>query len=267
MRPIFKSAVCLTVWCLAATALHAAEGVQIVQRTTIDGATHTSQLQISRDRMRADVPDSSSGAKQIVIFDAARQVIDLVNVDGKTYMEVTKEQIDQLGAQMQDMMGQMQAAMANMPPAQRAQMEAMMRGRGMGAMAAPAVKTEYRKTGTERVGQWTCDKYEGTLSGQKVSEVCAVDPAALGLAPADMQIMGQLASFFRKLVPQGAAMLNLGSAEDQGFPGVPVKSVTTVGGKQITSELAEVSRQTFPDALFQVPAGFQKQDFAGMGRR
>ena len=59
-----------------------------------------------------------------------------------------------------------------MPPAQRAQMEALMRVRGTGAAgaAAAAPKTQFRKTGTDRVGTWTCDKYEGTLNNQKVSE-------------------------------------------------------------------------------------------------
>jgi hypothetical protein len=79
--------------------------------------------------------------------------------------------------------------------------------------------------------------------------------------------MHQLADFFKKLVPQGAMMMDVGSA-DQGFDGLPVRTVMTVAGKQVTSELTQVSRQSFADTLFQVPAGFQKQEFMnGMGRR
>ena len=52
-----------------------------------------------------------------------------------------------------------------------------MRGRGMG-MAAPAKRS---RTGTDKVGKWTCDKYEGTANGQKVADLCTVDPTVLGL--------------------------------------------------------------------------------------
>ena len=37
--------------------------------------------------------------------------------------------------------------------------------------------------------------------------------------------------------------------------------------RTITTEISEVSRQSFPDSAFQVPAGYQKTDFmAGRGR-
>jgi hypothetical protein len=38
------------------------------------------------------------------------------------------------------------------------------------------------------------------------------------------------------------------------------------GAVQTVSEVTDASRQTFADALFQVPAGYQKREFPGMGR-
>ena len=63
----------------------------------------------------------------------------------------------------------------------------------------PAPKTEYRKTGTDKVGKWTCDKYEGYQDGKKTSEVCTVDPQALGFATTDFEVTKQLAAFFQQL--------------------------------------------------------------------
>ena len=61
-------------------------------------------------------------------------------------------------------MAMMQKQLENMPPAQRAQIEAMMKGRGMpGAGAAP--RMEYRRAGADRVGEWACVTYEGFLGG------------------------------------------------------------------------------------------------------
>jgi hypothetical protein len=132
-------------------------------------------------------------------------------------------------------------------------------------MMAAAPKTEYRKTGTDKVGSWTCDTYEGSRNNQKVAELCTVAPAALGFAAADFEVAERMADFFSKLVPQGADNLfRPGKAETQGFSGVPVRRVTLVP-TQSTSEITQVTRQTFPDSLFVVPDGFTKEAM-GMGR-
>ena len=48
-----------------------------------------------------------------------------------------------------------------------------------------------------------------------------------------------------------------------------MKTVMMVpGGGTATTEVVEAGRQTFPDSLFAVPAGFTKQDIMGaMGGR
>jgi uncharacterized protein DUF4412 len=255
---LVHSGILLSAVLAGATSAWAAEGVQLSQRTTIGTTQQTSQIQIEKNRVRAEMTGGASG-RMAVIFDAGKQIVQILNLDRKTYSELTKAQIDQLGGAMQDMMSQMQSAMANMPPAQRAQMEAAMRGRGMG-VAPP--KTEYKKTGADHVGKWACDKYEGSANGQKVSELCTVDPSVLGLTAADVQTFRQLAEFFRKLVPQSAAMPNL---SDPGFSGVPIKSVSTSGSTQITTEMTDASRQTFADSQFTVPSDFTKEEFPMMG--
>jgi hypothetical protein len=240
----------------------AADGVLIVQRTTTGaGAPQTNQVQIEKNRMRTEVTDQS-GAKQVVVFDGGKQTMFMINLDKKTYSEITKADIDR----MSDMMSQMQAQLAALPAEQRAMAESMMKGRG-GAMGA-AAKTEYKKTGTDKVGKWTCDKYEGSRNGQKTSELCTVDPAALGFTAADFAVTQQFMEFFGKLLPQAADQaFGLGQAAQQGFSGVPVRAVVTGPMGTTTSEVTEASRQTFADSMFAVPAGFQKIDMMGMGGR
>jgi len=251
---------------LFTASLDAADGVLIAQKTTSGDSTQTSQVQIDRNRMRAEIGGAN---RRVVIFDGTRQLLWLIDEDKKTYNELTKADVDRLGGQVQDAMAMVQAQLANMPPAQRAQLEALMKGRGMAALTAQ--KTEYRKTGTDKVGKWTCDKYDGFQNNQKTAEVCAVDPAAIGFSPADFEVSRQLGEFFRKLMPQNADQLfTFGKAEEQGFSGLPVRRKTTVAGKESTVELTDVTRQTFPDSIFTVPSGFQKQEFlggAGRGRQ
>jgi hypothetical protein len=266
VKSIVKSLLAAAVWCLTIGVAWAADGVLLVQRTTTASGSKTNQIQIAKDRMRAEV-EGPMGS-QVVIFDATKQVIDILNVERKTYIEMTKAELDNMATQAQQMMSQMQTMMANMPPAQRAQMEAMMAGRGMGA-AAPAapVKVEYKKTGTDRVAKWNCDKYDVLRDGQKTSEVCTASPAALGLTAADVDVMRQLGQFFKQIASQASAMFDLGQPTDPGFIGVPVRSIMTVAGQPVTGEVTDVSHQTFDDSLFAVPAGFQKEDMMrGRGR-
>ncbi len=245
-----------------------ADGVLIHEKTTVGGKTQTHEIQIDQHRMRAETA-SPTGDKQAMVFDGAKQVMLMINYDKKTYSEMTQADVDRLGGQMGDAMAKMQQQMQNLPPEQRARIEAMMAGRGRsGGAAGGAAKTEYKKTGSDRVGKWACDVYEGTRNGQKVAELCTVAPQTLGFTAADFEVSRQLQAFFGKLVPQGAdSLFRIGSAEDQGFSGVPVRRVS-FGPMPSTSEITDVTRQTFPDSAFSAPEGFQKEasPFAGRGR-
>jgi hypothetical protein len=247
---------------LSAAATEAADGILIAQKTTSSSGTATThQSQIEKTRMRAET--DSGGRKMTMIFDGTAQVMRTIDDASKSYTEMTKADMEKMSAQMAGAMTQMQEQMKNMPPEARKRMEAMMAGRG--AAAGPAAPTEYKKIGTDKVGKWTCDKYEGTRNGEKVSELCTVAPASVGFTAGDFEVTRQMAEFFSKLVPQGAdQMFRVGSATANGFSGLPVRTIIfRNGAPSFTSEITDVSRQNFPDSLFTVPAGYTKRDMMG----
>ena len=246
----------------APTIAQTADGILITQRVTSGGPPVTVQVQIEATRMRTEMA-GPNGAMNVTIFDGGKQVLYIVDPARKTYMEMTKADADRLSAQVQGAMAQMQAQLEKLPPAQRAQMEAMMKGR------AGTVALQYTPTGSDKVGRWTCDKYDVTQNGQKIGEVCSVNPTALGFGATDFAVMGQMAAFYSGMAPQMSGQLSPVTPIDQGgTSGFPVKSVTTIQGQTTTTEVVEAGRQTFPDSLFAVPAGFTKQDLIGvMGGR
>ncbi len=269
MKSVMNALMFVTAIAVAAPAAQAADGLLILEKTASGGTTRTHQIQIEKDRMRAETT-GAGGEKQAMVFDGAKQVMWIINYDRKTYSEMTKADADRLGGQMTDAMAKMQQQMQNLPPEQRAKIEAMMAGRGgmRGAGPGAGAKTEYKKTGTDTVGKWTCDKYEGSQNGQKTSELCTVDPQALGFTAADFDVSRQLQAFFAKLVPNGAEdLFRIGTGQDQGFTGVPVRRVS-FGPTPTTSEITAVTRQSFSEATFAVPEGFEKQaaPFGGRGR-
>ena len=250
--------------CALSVSLQGAAGVLIVETTTSSGAPSINRIQLEANRMRAEAT-GARGEKQVVIFDGARQVLLMIDDQNKTYTELTKADADALGAQMSQAMAQIQKQLEGLPPEQRAQIESMMKGR-MGGAGGGAPKTVYKRAGTGTVGKWTCTKYEGFEGETRTSELCTVDPKTFGLGEADFAVTKQFIEFFKRVVPAMATqMFSVGSAEQQGFDGVPVRRSSTVMGRQVTSEITEVSRQTFPDTSYAVPAGYQKRSFGSFG--
>jgi len=246
----------------------AADGVLIAQKiTSSNGTTATHQTQIEKTRIRSET--DQNGKKMILLFDGAAGVLRMIDDQAKTYNEMTKEDFERIAGQMQAAMAQMKQQMDNMPPEVRARMEAMMQGRGAALGAAAGPPTEYKKVGTDTVGKWRCDKYEGTKNGEKTSEMCTVDPSSLGFALGDFEVTKQLAEFFSKLMPQGMdSLFRVGTAAPNSFAGLPVRMVTYRNGQpSATVEMTEATKQNFPDSVFAVPAGYTKRDFPGMGGR
>ncbi len=95
-------------------------------------------------------------------------------------------------------------------------------------MPAPAAKPTFKKTGSDKVGKWTCDKYEGYEAERKTSEVCTVAPTALGLSDSDFAVTKDFAKFFSTIMPQqnSAQVFSLATLEDRGFVGVPIRTIT-----------------------------------------
>lgn len=259
MKLLSRSVPVLVAMCLLAWPLVAPAGVLIVEKTTItNGPDQIHQIQIEKDWMRVEHA-MASGEKGAVLFDGAKQVIWILNYDKKSYTEMTKADLDRMSQQMTDVMARMQEQLKNLPPDQRARMEAMMKGQGMpGGATTPTVT--YRRTGTDTVGRWTCDKYEGYREGQKVMELCTVDPKVLGFVADDFEVARKLAEYFKQLLPQNSDnVFSMGKGGDQEFSGVPVRRVFSVGQRQSVTEMTEASRQQFPMSTFEPPAGFRKR--------
>jgi hypothetical protein len=240
-----------------------AQGILFVQKETRGTQSTTTQIQMDKDHIR--VESRSSGDEAAFVFDGPKQIARLINVSKKTYMELTKADVDRMKAQMDAAMAQMQQQLRGLPPEQRAMVEQMMRGRGMANAAMAAPKVDYRQTGSDKVGQWTCTKYEGSVSGQKTTEVCTVDPKDFGLTAADFEAARQLSEFLKTMMPQmqDSAFVN-GTPQGEGFSGVPVRRTSFRNGAVDTvTEVTETRRQAFPASTFEVPAGFRKEAMPG----
>jgi len=242
---------------LAAVPLFAGKRIQMESTNLTSKATEQQEILLDSTRMRMNAANTSV----MFLTDGGRNRMVTIDKGRNEYMEIDQQTMDQMGQAMQGVAAQMEAAMKGMPPEQRAQMQAMMeqmmKGRGAPvASAAPAVTT-YTSKGRGTANGFACTNYDGTRAGQKVSEVCAAQPADLKLGASDFQVLQKMREFSRGLQqamqnsPFGAA--TTASIAESGIDGFPVQTTTFQNGQATRQEVIKaVTDASFTDADFSV---------------
>ena len=221
-------------------------------------------LYVDSGKLRVDTQDTGNNA--VVIFDAGKQVMWMINPADKTYREMDKAQVEAMGQQMSKAMEQMQAQMANMPPEQRKMMEDMMKGK-MGMMGAAQAKPtiSLKELGSEKVGAYNTTHYEMLVNGERSQEIWAAPFDQAKMTASDIKTFQDMAKFFESItrnVPTGSYSFN---NMDQ-LKGFPVKSVQYSGGKPSHEwNMVSVEQKSIDGSQFALPAGFKKAEMPGMG--
>ncbi len=254
-----------TIVVLALAAPASAQGVTMVMRySAAGGPATTQQIQMDRTHIRAET--ASNGDTVAFVYDGPAKVLRMINLSRKSYTEMDQAQLQKMGQQVNSAMAAMQAQLKNLPPEQQKMMQDLMKGRGLAGPGAAPERPTFKHTGSDKAGQWTCEKYDGYRGAEKVAEVCAVEVSALGLTAADFDAARQLAELVKSMMPAAADQMSFnGTIEEQGFPGFAVRRVTMRNGKpDSTTELTEIRREAIPASLFAAPAGFRREAMPGM---
>jgi hypothetical protein len=207
---------------------------------------------LDANRLRVE---SDDGKSVMFLTDGGRNRMVMLDKGKNTYQEIDEQTMQQMAQQMSGAMAQMNAAMKGMTPEQRAMMEKMMKGK-MPQAAAAAPKTVYTAKGSGSVNGFSCTKYEGDLSGQKESELCAALPAQLKLTAGDLEIFEKMRQFSSTLTSSLAnspmrTSVPKGYGFDSGYEGFPIQKTEFVSGQATKrGELKSITRVSFSDADF-----------------
>jgi len=245
-------------------------GIRIQMENTDLGTNKTSTQVIMMDNTRLRV-DADANTSMMFLTDGGRNRMVILDKAKNTYQEIDEAMMKQMGQMAAGASAQMEAAMKNMPPDQRAMMEKMMKGK-MPQAAAAAPKTVYTAKGSATVNGFSCTKYDGMQGAQKVAEVCAASPSQIKVTPNDYQVFEKMKEFFSGMMsamsnsPFGANM-QTASIAAAGFEGFPVQT-TNFRNSQASDrvELKSVTNASFSDADFSTGAA-KKVDMPGMGGR
>jgi hypothetical protein len=261
---------------LALTATQATAGVVATStQTELDSKqVSPSMAYVDADRFKIVNPDN------IMIFRGDLNRAWVIDPQKRTYSEMTAETLQRMAGQMSGAMAaaqaQMQAELAKMPPEQRAQLEAMLAGRGglagLSGQPARAPQVSYAKTGASKsVGSWRCDVYSKNVDGRKDEDLCIAPIAAAGLSAADFQIFERFSTFMAPImsssvVPQDDVLRWSAMNKAIGFQGMPLDTVTYSGGRpdrQMT--VNKLERTSIPASTYELPAGLTRQEIPSLG--
>jgi hypothetical protein len=237
-------------------------GVAMNLQTKIAGGdTIQTSAAILPDRLRLTQGDTE------VIFRADKQVVWVVEKGKGQYTEITKEQLKQVGEQLQGAMAQIKEEMKNLPPEQRAMVEQMMQKQMPKAESPKPTqpRTYVKGDKTETINGHPCALYNAMRGDKKEQQIWVTDWKPLGLDPKDMAVFDQLGEFMKDAVGPLTKTLSIGldqkyadAASPDALPGVPIRVVTPTEKGDTVMEIKKIAREDIAPASFEVPQGLKK---------
>ena len=236
----------------------AAEDLTIVSRVTQDGgAPTTTTSYVSSDHVRIAQPQ---GQEMIVELKTGQMTV----IDGrnKSYFVITRQDLDQMRAKMQDQMNspemkRAQEQMKNLPPEMRKKMEDM-----MGGMAAAI---DVRKTGTTRkIAGYNCENWSISVGQMSKTEQCLT--SELPLPAQAWDAYRDFAQSMQSMMAAGPMAKGLAQMREKfkdmkGYPLAATHTSSVLGRTSRTSsEVTEIKKGAIPASAWQIPAGYKKVD-------
>jgi hypothetical protein len=230
--------------------------------------------------------DSKDGHTSALFKDNSMYMLD---ASTKSYRVLDKAAMDLMAGKVNDMMTQMQAKMASMPPEQRAAMERAMQSMGQnmpGAAGAPKTHTydavDMGASGT--AGGRSCHLWNVVRDGKPAEQLCVAPESALPGTGEVMAGIRNAAAFnaqFQEAMrarggPVAAMASNTGGMMSQNLAvmqkigGVPIATrnfdATTGALASTETVMTQWQQRSIDAAQFEVPPDYIRKDFMGPSR-
>ena len=213
-----------------------------------------SRIEVGGEHMRTDAGGVST------LFDAGSGRLLLVEHDKHQYMDMAKV-ADTAGAAM----AQANAAMANLPPEQRAMIQ-----QHMGAMANMTAKVDVQVTATgasDRVAGYACQVYRTEVNGRHSADSCLADVGDAGISGADRATMRTAFQQLKVMSDKMSAGLFKSPINAMPVDKFPVKiTMFDESGKTQVVQLKSLATSGADAADFAIPAGYIEKEVAMTAR-
>lgn len=235
---------------LAILAGLAAADTTIVTKT--NDATQT--VQIAQNMLRVG---SAEGG---LIFRGDKKLLWILDTQKKTATEITQADMDEMGRLVNNAAIQMR----NLPKAVADNVRKNLPG-----TALPEQKVTPLGVNKEIHG-FPCAGYKVTVEGDDhVTEVWTTQPSAIQLAPADLVVFKQLASFLTFNMPSMRGLQawakDVEHPKPGDLPGIPILTIVkdAAGAETLRTEVISVEHPTIDAGVFELPDGYAKSPMKG----
>ena len=224
---------------------------------------YRTQFYAQNDKIRMDNGPSAGKPEMSTIF-LGNEFVVLDHRESRYYV-IDEAMIDEVSAQLNAAMQEMEKQLASLPPEQRAMAEQMMKGRMQGMMGdSQEAKPRVEAVGTGKWRTSSCKQYAVYEGGRKTQEICAASLGAIEGSAEAMQAFRNMAAYLKKMTESlpmaGSAGPNPGELLDE-IDGFPVVTTQYAGGKVAdVTTLESTSNQDVDEALFMIPDGYTKLD-------
>lgn len=200
----------------------------------------------------------------VAIFNAEKEVLYNIDMKKKSYVMITKSDLEKIGDKMNNVNKMLEEKMKDLPKEQREMMKKMMQ-KNMPKQDAAKDEKSYSLAGQdEKIGSWSCDKYRVKENGEIIKDVWVTNWKDSGLRDEYKTVLKSMERFFNFFTDQ---LGNKVKSQSLNFDfsladkGIPVKTVYYTNGKENGSSMVkEIKEEELPYSLFIVPADFEKTD-------
>ncbi len=235
---------------LASGPVWAGKRIQMESSDLQTNKTTQREILVDKDRMKMESGDNvviflTTGGNRLVMIDKANN----------EFREMDQASMEAIGKQLSNVLAQVESLLKNLPPAQREQVEGLLKGKPAGG--APVVEPiVFAARGPGTVSGFRCTRHEGTRSGEKVLELCASTLSDVKLGAQEFQVLEKMREFTTSMMKAVkstplAGMMESTGITQAGIEGYPVQSITFSNGKPVAREqLKAIVEATLTDADF-----------------
>lgn len=217
------------------------------------------RLAIKGQQLRVDADDDTW-----ILFNSNEQAMYIVDDSDRSYIKFDEALIEKLGQTMNRAKAELDAALADLPPAQRKQMQEMMAG-AMASMLGgkDSIKFSVEETSrTDSVEGIDCRIVMAFKNDQPFNEVCLAEASDLGASSADAKVFRKWTQFTQGMMEQmaeqsqGLIPLQAPSFYIEGL-GLPILSKDEDG---LRAQLKSYRNDDIAASLFTIPKNYSEDN-------
>lgn len=248
--------------------------IETTDHTSSSPRSVTQQVEIEGENLSMEIPADRREKGGVAIYRGDRREMVVVDHGEKAYFVIDKQAIAGIAGQVDTAMSQAMEAIKDLPEAQRAQVEEMMKQQ-MPGRVPDVPQSSLRRTG-ERADHagYPCVKYEELRKGTKVRELWVTDWDNVEGGEETAKAFESMARFFSEAMEPLRKMGGLGGAFDtstfahlteiDGFP-VVTREYSDDGTLESESTLRSATRRTLDPDDFEPPAGYKRRSMMPSG--